>query len=395
MSVDSSCAYSDLVPRYFEEFRAARLAGSSVLFPSLDSRCHIPTFDAGMVVRRKARRHRERLGCMLGDSRFTGAAAIFTLTVRDDVLALGYAEYRALVKSRLTAFSARLRRAGFTCRITAKENGSLRGRPHHHVVVDLSGSGDGSFQGFLGAGAGVWRGFGSFRRSFVVDDRGLRPLWSYNRWVSNGCKGRKKGRTTDELCLSRFIMQSWGLGYVDVQEVSGVGAVGYVISYVSKGSRHGVSVTESGVRKGGVRVSYARCVSRLWAYRAKVLVYAHDGVCTHYPTWPVALRNAMVERLNLNAFGRCFRGLLDSFQVGVAHLNIDRVRLGVGHWQRHLWQMAQDLFNLRRRDHATLMLDGFTAADSLTTAVWSPVFDVHTLATLALEIVSGNGALVY
>ena len=186
-------------------------------------------------------------------------------------------DYKEREHSRLTAFGGRMRRSGITVRVTARENGKLNGRPHHHVVLDID------MESLLRMAA-HWRGWKRHAREWGPDARAEAPLRAFRRWVLAGSEGRRQGRTYNELMLSRYLAERWGLGYVDVQEVGGAAGVGYVLTYVNKSGASN--------QYGRVRVSYSRAASAPWANKAKLIVYAHGGKCCWYP----ARRADWIER---------------------------------------------------------------------------------------------------
>ena len=240
-------------------------------------------------VRRKLRRHRERLGVMRGLDKFGGASAIFTFTVNDEVwreapvVCRGCALLAGLpidnprsllarrVNSRLTTMGARLRRLGLDTWVTAKELGKKTGRAHHHRVVDL-GAMD-SADDLVKYLVLTSPRFRRFRADYVLTSRDRIPIQS----------GR---RSESEILVARWFAAQWGLGYVDCHVVTGgAHACGYVLTYVSKARKQGPGAS--------VRVSYSRAVSRAWGHGAKILVYAHRGECVRYPLYPLGMRLAM------------------------------------------------------------------------------------------------------
>jgi hypothetical protein len=262
-------------------------------------------------VRRKLRRHRERLGVLRGLGKFGNASAIFTFTVNDevyhepDVICRGCAlvvglpirNPRALlaqrVNSRLTATGARLRRLGLNVWVTAKEYGKKTGRAHHHRVLDLGvmESGDDLVKYLVLTSARFRR----FRREYVLTERDYIPIHS----------GR---RSESEIVVARWFAAQWGLGYVDCHIVTGgAHACGYVLTYVGKAKKHGAGAS--------VRVSYSRSVSEHWGYGSKILVYAHGGECVRYPLYPLAMRLRMEHDVDERYMWRGARLVMEWLQA--------------------------------------------------------------------------------
>lgn len=237
---------------------------------------------SALIKHNRCKAHRERLGAIRGDGHFEGASVLITNTVNDETL--NSRERVERVNSRLTAQGARLRRVGVGERVTAKEYGSKRGRPHHHQCYDVP------LRELLKR-AQRWRGFRKFAATWTPDERAAIPMAIQARWEAGGCIGRRKGgRTRDELMLSRYLAESWGLGYVDVQEIPGGAAVGYLLSYVTKGGETG--------KYGRARVSYSRPLSWRWAHGAHLQVYAYAGECYFYPPRSSSWADREVARLD-------------------------------------------------------------------------------------------------
>jgi hypothetical protein len=239
-----------------------------------------------LIKHKSWKKHRERLGAIRGNGHFGGASVLVTNTVNDETL--NSRDRVDLVNSRLTAQGARFRRIGVPDRVTAKEYGTRRGRPHHHQDYDIDLES-------LVKQLQRCRGFNKFAREWQPDERAAIPMAIQARWEAGGCQGRRKGgRTRQELMVSRYLAKSWKLGYVDVQEIPGGAAVGYLLSYVGKGGESS--------QYGRARVSYSRSLSVPWAHGAHLQVYAYKGECYYYParssSW-AAVEVARLDRLDL------------------------------------------------------------------------------------------------
>lgn len=228
-------------------------------------------------VRRLRRRHRERFGAMLGEGYWQSDAVLITLTMDEETAA--NPARAVLWNSCLTATGARLRRMGVEARVTASERGRRTGRQHRHIAAGVG------IQDMWTYALKHWRGFREFARNWDPDEGAVKAMVLQHRWENRGKRGKRPyaARTYQELVLGRYLGMG-ALGWVDVHDVTGKRAVGYMIKYTSK---------------GGGRVSYSRPASRPWANGAKLLVYAYDGQMVRYPR-----RRAEWVK---NEIGRCER----------------------------------------------------------------------------------------
>jgi hypothetical protein len=243
--------------------------------------CHKDLNNRALKKHKSWKKHRERLGAIRLEGHFGGLSVMVTNTVNDETL--NRRDRLELVHSRLTAQGARFRRIGAPDRVTAKEYGKLRGRPHHHQGYDVS-------LRELVRLLMKCRGFAKFAREWEPDDRAGIPMAIQARWEAGGCQGRRKGgRTRQELMVSRYLAKSWKLGYVDVQEVPAGAAVGYLLTYVGKGNDCAL---------GRARVSYSRGLSSPWAHGAHLQVYAYKGEGYYYPPRSVIWAGREVARLD-------------------------------------------------------------------------------------------------
>ena len=235
-----------------------------------------------LIKHKSWKKHRERLGAIRLEGHFGGLSVQVTNTANNETL--NSRDRVELVNSRLTAQGARFRRIGAPDRVTAKEYGSRRGRPHHHQVYDVSLES-------LVEKLQRCRGFAKFARTWQPDERAAIPMAIEARWEAGGCQGRRKGgRTRQELMVSRYLAKSWGLGYVDVQEIPAGAAVGYLLTYTGKGGESS--------QYGRARVSYSRGLSAPWAHGAHLQVYAYKGEGYFYPPRASGWAGKEVARLD-------------------------------------------------------------------------------------------------
>lgn len=167
----------------------------------------------------------------------------------------------------LTSLGSRLRRAGLLIRVTAREFGTLRGRLHWHMWVS------GELETLYTFAVEHWRGFRGYAEGWVPDEGARRAQWLQQLYVSGNWKGRGRpheARGDHELIMGRYLAGIAGTGYIDVQGVGSVIAVGYLLSYVGKGT-HG--------QKGRISYSHAACEG--WQ-RATIGVYIHKGAVYWY-----------------------------------------------------------------------------------------------------------------
>lgn len=246
-----------------------------------DSR-HKDLNNRALIKHKSWKKHRERLGAIRLEGHFGGLSVQVTNTANNETL--NSRDRVELVNSRLTAQGARFRRIGAPDRVTAKEYGSRRGRPHHHQVYDVSLES-------LVEKLQRCRGFAKFARTWQPDERAAIPMAIEARWEAGGCQGRRKGgRTRQELMVSRYLAKSWGLGYVDVQEIPAGAAVGYLLTYTGKGGESS--------QYGRARVSYSRGLSAPWAHGAHLQVYAYKGEGYFYPPRASGWAGKEVARLD-------------------------------------------------------------------------------------------------
>lgn len=199
--------------------------------------------------------------------------------------------------SRLTAIHRKLRRAGYSYRITSREVGSTHCREHYHLLVDLEGRG---LPGFVEGLAGTSRGFRDFARGWTPGDRVRRLRRKYDRWVASGSTGHRSGRSELECLAGGYLAHCWGLGYVDAAEVPSDAGRCYLLKFAYRVDTN---------PHGRVRISYSRPASQNWAHGAVPLVYAHEGRCCRYgprdPAW-VGRQIAFLDRKD--ACRRAHRG---------------------------------------------------------------------------------------
>jgi hypothetical protein len=224
-----------------------------------------------IIKHKREKRHRERLGAMVGSGHFRRSGVMLTVTY--DNATLGRSDKAEVLNSVLTALGARLRRAGVTARVTAREYGSKRLRLHNHVVADVE------FGDLIRMAREHWRGFQRFAREWRPDEGAIKAMFLQARWVERGCPGERPhfARTWNECVMGRYLAAQVKVGFVDVMEVDGKQAVGYCLAYAGK------AYGPQG------RVSYSRKASEPWAHKAHLQVYAYKGECYYYkprrPEW--------------------------------------------------------------------------------------------------------------
>jgi len=217
-----------------------------------------------IIKHKREKRHRERMGAMVGSGHFGRSGVMLTVTY--DNATLGRSDLADKLNSVLTAIGARLRRAGIEARVTAREYGTKSQRLHNHIVADAE------FGDLMRTAREHWRGFQRFERDFTPDDGAIKAMFLQAKWVERGCKGDRPhyARTWNEIVMGRYLAEQAKVGFIDVMEVDGKQAVGYCLTYAGK------AYGPQG------RVSYSRKASAPWANKAHLQVYAYKGECYWY-----------------------------------------------------------------------------------------------------------------
>lgn len=242
-------------------------------------------YQRNITRQRRRRRHNNRFGILIGKGHFVSTSLLITLTFDEESLLSPVRASEA--DSRLTAIHGKLRRAGYSYRVTSREVGPIHCREHYHLLVDLEERG---MPGFIEGLTGTSRGFRDFARDWAPGDRVRRLQEEYSRWVASGSTGYRSGRSELECLAGDYLAHCWGLGYVDAAELpSDVGRC-YLLKFAYQLDTN---------PHGRVRISYSRPASQNWAYGAVPLVYAHEGRCCRYgprdPLW-VSRQAAFLDR---------------------------------------------------------------------------------------------------
>jgi len=194
------------------------------------------------------RRNNERMATLVSRG-YTKHGIMLSVTLADETEASG--NRAGILNSVLTSLGSRLRRAGLTLRVTAREFGEQKGRLHEHIWIS------GQLETLYTFAMEHWRGFKSYALEETWRDEGakrsevLQLLWITGQW--RGKERPRSARCDHELIMGRYLAELAKIGYIDVLDVDTERAVGYVLSYVSKG------------RKTRGRISYSRSVSEAWS----------------------------------------------------------------------------------------------------------------------------------
>lgn len=192
--------------------------------------------------KRKWRRNNERMATLVSRG-YTKHGIMLSVTLADETEASG--NRAGILNSVLTSIGSRLRRAGLVLRVTAREFGELKGRLHEHIWIS------GQLETLFTFAMEHWRGFKEYALGQTWRDEGamkaevLQLLWITGQW--RGKERPRSARCDHELIMGRYLAELAKIGYIDVLDVDTERAVGYVLSYVSKG-----------------RISYSRSVSEAW-----------------------------------------------------------------------------------------------------------------------------------